>query len=116
MRFDLDKGEMVGDESDHAAACVPGRLKTLDTSIDRWKRETAKAERAAKKERTMQTRIYRREAKILRERGFAEVLYRATRGTKGARSIAAMERWLKSEVWYNPEAVVDLAVQLGVVP
>ena len=114
MRFDLDKGEMVGDESDRAAACVPGRLKSLDASIDRSKRQKAKEDRAARKEESMRTRVYRTEAKMLRERGFAEVLCRATRGTKGARPIAAMEAWLKSEAWYNPEAVVELALRLGV--
>ena len=116
MRFDIDKGELVEGDADRAAACVPGRLKSLDASIDRSKRETAQAERAAKKEDVMRTRIYRREAKLLRERGFAEVLYRAKRGTKGARPLAPLEAWLKSEAWYNPEAVVEMALQLGVGP
>lgn len=114
MRFDLDKGEMVGDESDRAAACVPGRLKSLDASIDRSKRETAQAERAAKKENTMRTRIYRAEARRLIECGLAQIAVRHHIALGCPPTLSEMGRILKSDAWYNPEAVVELALRLGV--
>lgn len=114
MRFDLDKGKLVDGDSDRAAACVPGRLKTLDASIDRWKREKAQEERAARKDEAMRTRCLRVEARLLLARGLAQTAVRhQIAQNRNPPTVSEMQRILKTDAWYNPEMVLRIAIQVG---
>lgn len=113
MRFDLVNGKLVEGDSDRAEACAAGRLGKIDGDIDRWKKQQAREERAARKEEATRTRCLRVEARLLLARGLAEAIYRRQRTITNPLPVSVIERRLKSEAWYNPETIIILAIQIG---
>lgn len=110
--FDLNTGKMEPGEGDPALAgahCRPD----IEREIDRNMKRIHKEEAAQRKEDTLRTKCLRREAKILLEAGLADAVYRAQRCTT-AEPRSRVEAALRSQAWFHPVLVIDLACRLGV--